>query len=140
MPVGNFLQLERGLAGDRQGRAAADRDQAVGIGQWTERRGPVEIGGADEALRQSVDCIGQPLIPAPRREEPQQRGECRDKGFGGGDAELRTGADRQDEFAGRRERALRSVDDSRGNRARSAGHRRRLDEIVAAAGLRDREE
>ena len=51
MAVGDFLQFEGGLAGDRQSRTAADRDQAVGIGQWAERRGPVEIGGADEALR-----------------------------------------------------------------------------------------
>jgi hypothetical protein len=58
MQVGDLLQLEGSLAGDRQGRAAADRHEAVRGGERVERGSPIEPGRSDKPLRQAVERVG----------------------------------------------------------------------------------
>ncbi len=137
--VAGLLELERSLARDGERRPTADGDQALGAGQGIERAVPILVGGFGEPIRQPSDRIGEAFVGGPAGEEPQQGRERRDECLGRRHAQLGPGAHRQHDVASLGERAVGRVDDGCGDRAGGLGATRHLDQVVAAAGLRDRE-
>ena len=140
MELAGFLQLERRLIGNGKCRAAPDHDDAVGLGERRERCAPIEQACGGETIRQSGTGVAQQRVVGPGGDNPHQRGERSDKTFGRGHAQFRSGAKRQDQFGCAGERTFRLVDEADGQGAGTARHRRRLDQIVAATGLRNAQE
>ena len=110
-------------ASDRSGSAA---DQSV--------------AAAFELVRQAVERDrGDPVL-RPVGDELQPGCERRDEGFGRRDALLRSRMKRQNDFAGRGERRGGVVDERDRQRPVVAPRFRQMEDVGAAAGLRDGEE
>ena len=134
-----LFQFERRLARDGKRRTAADRDQRRRGRQRRERLAPIELRRLRQASRQPVAGRAM-LCRRSMRDQTQRSGERGDESFCRRDAQFGPGRHRQDEFASLRQRAIRIVDDGRGDRVGGARRGSRFDQVVARSGLRDREE
>ena len=128
------------------------RSPASGRGRWSTRLAAAaklvsaalqsSSGDGRQPLRQPVERRRQASVVRPTGDQPQQRGERCDEGFGRGDAAFRAGRHRQHECRRPAASGLSvSLTMAGGERARLRARMRACSiEIVAAAGLRDREE
>src|SRR5690242_12658556 len=117
MKIAGFLELERRLARDRKRWSAPNGDETVSAREWIERLIPLERGREREPFWKALDCCAQGIIALPLGDDSQQHGQAGDEGFRCGDAELRPRGQRQHDVASSGERAVRIIDNRRGERA-----------------------
>src|SRR5262245_24918273 len=140
MKVAYLLQLQGCFLCDRKGRSAPQRDETVLRRDRAGNVRPIEPCCLNQALWQPANGFCQRSLVSPGRNQPQQGRERGDKGFRCSHAQLGSCRHWKDNVGGGRERAVHIVYDGCRQRARCPCGRGRLDEIVAAARLRNREE
>ena len=104
-----------------------------------QRRAPIERACGGETVGQALDCGPERVVIRPGRGQAQQNRKGGDEGFGGGDTQLRSRGHRQRHVADRGQRTVGVIHDRGRQRAGCFRHLRELGEILAAAGLRDRQ-
>ena len=131
-----FLELQGGFQRHGKAQATAYHHDAFGRYQHVQRAAPVLAGGVGQVLGQVVQRGQQGGVLLPVRHQAGYRRQGGDIAFGGGHAFFFASAQRHRPFAGSGQRGIGLVDQRHGTGTGLAKGSHGVDQVRAAAGLR----